>query len=235
MKEIAMYAAAAVVLAVIGGICLGASRLDRQMAHAQETLLTSDYDAADASLQIVERYYEYGSRLPWVGTGPVNDVRARRAAVNYWQRKYSALAPANRTDPVSDVEADNLPLQLIVADAVYRDGQPRAKDRATMLQVLDSSIDAYRAVLSNARRPEDAPYAEVAAYNYEYVVRLRNEIVNGRRRAVPLPIDVRTFGSEGKPEDPAFEEEFKQYVPLEKEEREDNQPGKLAAPPVRKG
>ncbi len=54
-----------------------------------------------------------------------------------------------------------------------------------MLQMLEAAIDAYRTVLRNAQRPEDAPYAEAAAYNYEYVVRLRNEIVNGRRRALP--------------------------------------------------
>lgn len=234
MKGIAGYVIGAVVLAVLGGLCLGGSRLDRQMARAQQTLIISDYAAADASLAVVERYYEYVRRVPWVGDGAVNDVRTRRAAINYWQRQYGALVPTNRTDPVADVAADNVPLQLIVADSVYRDSQPRAKDRAAMLRLLQSSIDAYRAVLSNARRPEDAPYAHVAAYNYEYVVRLRNEIVNGRRRALPLPGDERTFGSEGKPEDPAFENEFKQYVPLEKEERENANPGKFP-PPVRKG
>lgn len=234
MKGIAGYVVGAVVLAVAGGTCLGASRLDRQMASAQQALLTSDYDAADASLQVVERYYQYASRLPWVGDGPVNNVRARRAAVNYWQRKYTALAPADRTDPVADVEADNLPLQMIVADAVYRDRLPRAKDRAAMLQMLDSSISAYRTVLSNVRRRDDGPYAEVAAYNYEYVVRLRNEILNGRRRELPPSGDKRTFGSGGKPEDPEFQNEFKEYVPLEKEERVDPKASKVPPPP-RKG
>jgi hypothetical protein len=234
MKGIAGYAIGAIILAILGGTCLGASRLDRQMVGAQQALLTSDYDAADASLQVVERYYQYASRVPWVGDGLVNDVRARRAAVNYWQRKYSNLAPADRTDPVADVEADNLPLQMIVADAVYRDRPTRAKDRTTMVQMLGSSIEAYRTVLSNARRPEDGPYAEVAAYNYEYVVRLRNEILNGRRRELPPPVDTRTFGSGGKPEEPKFQNEFKEYVPLEKEERPDPKASKMPPPP-RKG
>jgi hypothetical protein len=234
MKGIAGYVVGAIVLAVLGGVCLGASRLDRQMGRAQQTLLTSDYGAADASLQVVERYYEYARRVPWVGDGPVNDVRTRRAALSYWQRKYGALAPADRTDPVTDVAAGNVPLQVIIADAVYRDGQPRSKDRTTTLQMLDSSIDAYRVVLSNALRPEDAPYAEEAAYNYEYVVRLRGEIVSGRRRALPPPGDDSTLGVEGNPEDPTFENEFKKYVPLEKEERDNADPGKFP-PPVRKG
>jgi hypothetical protein len=150
MKGIAGWVVGALVLAVLGGICLGASRLDRQMAGAQHALLTSDYGGADASLQVVERYYRYASRVPWVGDGPLNGVRARRAAIKYWQRQYGALAPADRTDPVADIEADNLPLQMIVADSVYRDGQARAKDRATLLKMLDSSIAAYRTVLANA-------------------------------------------------------------------------------------
>ena len=233
MKGIAGWVTAALVLAAAGGICLGASRLDRQMADAQRTVLTSEYDAADASLQVIERYYQYASRVPWVGDGPVNDVRARRAAIKYWQRRYGALAPADRTDPVADVAPDNLALQVIVADSVYRDGQTRAKDRATLLRVLDSSVAAYRDVLSNARRPADASWGKVAAYNYEYVVRLRAEVVKGRR-ALPPPAGDRTLGSEGKPEEPSFEKQFKKYVPLEKEERQDGNPGK-EPPPARKG
>jgi hypothetical protein len=233
MKGFAGGVVGAVVLAIASAMCLGASRVDRQMADAQQTLLTSDYEAADASLQGIERYYQYASRLPWVGDGPVNDVRARRGAIKYWQGRYGALVPADRTDPVADVAADNLPLQIIVADSVYRDAQARAKDRATMLRMLDSSVAAYRTVLSNARRPEDTTWGERAAYNYEYVVRLRGEIVRGRR-ALPPPGDRRTLGTQGKPEDAAFENEFKRYVPLEKEERDSGNPGK-EPPPARKG
>ena len=235
MKGIARYVIGAGVLAVIGAVCLGASRLDRRMADAQQTLLTtSDAGAAGASLSIVERYYQYASGVPWVGDGPVNDVRARKAAINYWQRQYGVLAPAGRTDPVADVAPGNVALQLIVADAVYRDGQPRAKDRNTALAILDSAINAYRAVLNNARRPEDASHAEGAAYNYEYVVRLRDDIVRGRRRTLPSPDDDGSFGLEGEAETAEFEREFKQYVPLEKDERQEPGAGQFD-PPARKG
>jgi hypothetical protein len=117
---------------------------------------------------------------------------------------------------------------------VYRDGLPRSTNRTAILQLLDSAIAAYRTVLNNARRPEDTPYAEDAAYNYEYVVRLRDEILKGRRRALPPPDDDANLGFEGKPEDATFEKEFQQYVPLEKEERDNNEAGE-SAPPVRKG
>ena len=71
MKGFAHYLAAAGMLAVLGALCLGASRLDRQVADAQQMLLTSDYDSADASLSDVERYYAVRERRArgWRGTG----------------------------------------------------------------------------------------------------------------------------------------------------------------------
>jgi hypothetical protein len=182
----------------------------------------------------VERYYQYASGVPWVGEAPVNGVRARRGAIHYWQRQYGALAPADRTDPVADVAPGNVALQLIVANAVYRDGQLRANDRTTTLAVLEAAISAYRTVLNNARRPGDAPHAEDAAYNYEYVVRLRDEILKGRRRELPAPDDDGNFGLAGESQDAEFELEFKQYIPLEKDERDQPAAGEFD-PPSRKG
>ena len=234
MKGIAGYLIGALALAMLGGACLAASRLDRQMVDVQQALLTGDYRAADTRLQNMERYYGYLSRVPWVGDRPLNDLRARRAAIKYWQRRYPDLAAVDRSDPVADVASGNVPLQLIVADAVYRNGQIRAKDRAAMLQALEWSIEAYRTVLGNARTAADDASADVAARNYEYVARLRSEMLNGKLRAIPAPGDDRTYGSGGKAEDPAFLDEFNKYVPLEKEERDNAEPGKMA-PPVRKG
>jgi hypothetical protein len=234
MKGAARYLVGAVVLALMGAVCLAASRFDGRTARVQHAMLTSDYEAADAALQALGRGSAYANRVPWLGERIADDLRARQAALAYWQRDYAALAPADRTDPVADVAPGQVRLQLIVADAVYREGQLRAKDRVTTLQVLESAINAYRAVLDNARRPEDAPYAEEAAYNYEYAIRLRDELLKGRRRGLPPPEDVGNFGQEGESDDPDFDSEFKLYVPLEKEERENTQPGQ-AAPPARKG
>lgn len=233
MKGIAGYVVGAAVLALLGSVCLAASRLERQMARAQETLVTMDYEASDATLETVERYYEYASSLPWVGTAPLNDVRARKAALRYWQREYGALVPADRTDPVADVAPDNLQQQLIVANALYRSGQARVKDRAATLAMLDAGINAYLTVLTNAERQEDARHLEAAAYNYEYLVRLRDEM-GRRRRELPPPRSDRPLGTEGQAEEGKSEDELKTYVPLEKKEREDGGAG-TDGPRVRKG
>jgi hypothetical protein len=235
MKGITGFVLAGLLLAAAGGVCLGESRLYDELAAAEHAFLTSDYDAADRSLRVVEGYYTYARHLPWIGERPVNDVRAREGALAYWRGDYEALAPAQRADPVSDIAPDNVHLQLIVADAMFRQGQQQAKDRATTLKMLEGAIAAYRTVLGNARAAEDAPYAEAAAYNYEYVIRLRDELLKGRRKTLPPPAeDEGNLGFEGGLEGADFEQEFKLYVPLEKEERENTAPGQT--PPVqRKG
>jgi len=234
MKGITRPVIAGVVLAAAGAVCLGESRLYREMATAEQAFLTSDYGTADGSLRTAERYYTYARRLPWIGDRPLNDVRARQAALAYWRGDYAALAPAARTDPVSDVAADNIHLQLLVANALFRQGQRQAKDRAAILRMLDASIAAYRTVLGNGRDPADAPYVERAAYNYEYVVRLRDEFLKGRRKTLPESDEEGNLGFEGALEGAEFEQEFRLYVPLEKEERENTAPGQTA-PVQRKG
>ena len=233
MKGIAGYLVGAAVLALLGSVGLATSRVEREMASAQETLVTVDYETSVAALDTVERYYEYASHLPGVGADPLNDVRARKAALRYWQREYGALVPAGRADPVADVAPDNIPQQLIVANAVFRSGQTQPKDRAATLQMLDAGINAYLTVVTNAARQEDVLYLEDAAYNYEYLIRLRNEM-GRRRRDLPPPGSDRPLGTEGQIERGKSEEQFKTYVPQEKKEREDGDAAK-GAPRVRKG
>src|SRR4030095_16350869 len=66
MKAVAGYVVVAIVLVVLGGICLGASRLDGLMVNAQQTFLTSDYDSADASLRAAARHSRSASAPPGV-------------------------------------------------------------------------------------------------------------------------------------------------------------------------
>lgn len=213
MKGITGYILGAVVLALLGGMCLAAGILDRQIARAQQNVAILNYGDPEEAFATVERYFEYGSRLPWIGRGPLNDVRARKAALQYWQRRYDVIVP-QRPDPIGAISPDNLELQLIVAHAVYRAGQARAIDRHTTLQVLDAGINAYFAVLKNAGRHE------AAAYNYEYLVRLRNDIDKGRR--APELTDTAEDGPSGRrggpPPQNSNKPTFKILVPLDSEE-----------------
>jgi hypothetical protein len=217
------------VMALMGGVCLAAGTLERRIAHAQEQVAAERYDEALTAFNEVEPYLQYASRLPWIGNGPVNDIRARRAALQYWLRQYSELAP-EETNPVVAVASDNIDLQLVVADAVYRAGQARAKDRQSAMQTVDAGIEAYLIVLKNASRHERA------AYNYEYLVRLKHDIGNSRGKLDISGVEVHgPFGRSGHTPDESTPGEFKILVPLEAPERDKGAEAGKAAPLKRKG
>jgi hypothetical protein len=230
MKSVIGYIVAAIAVAFLGGVLLTASRLDRSLAESQENLVTQKYAESLATFDTAERYYGYASRLPWIGSAPLNDVRARRATTQYWQRQYAAIVPQG-TEPVATVDEDNIALQMVVANAVFRIGQAGSKNKQSTLDALDTSINAYLTVLKNT------PQHENAAYNYEYLVRLRQEVEKGRRKPGEGEGE---DGPEGRGGGPTPEQgnmnDFKIYIPLESEELQQGSgsSGK-AAPTEKKG
>ena len=230
MKSVIGYIVAAIAFAFLGGVLLTASRLDRSLAESQENLVTQKYAESLATFDTAERYYGYASRLPWIDSTPLNDVRARRATTQYWQRQYAAIVPQG-TEPVSTVDENNIALQMVVANAVFRIGQAGSKNKQSTLDALDTSINAYLTVLKNTPRHENA------AYNYEYLVRLRQEVEKGRRKPGEGEGE---DGPEGRGGGPTPEQgnmnDFKIYIPLESEELQQGSgsSGK-AAPTEKKG
>jgi hypothetical protein len=228
MKSAIKYLVGAVVAAALGALCLAAGFLQRDMAHAQQEVALQKYGDADVTFERAERYFEYGSRIPGVGNGLLNEVRARRAASHYWQRQYQVFVP-DQGDPTSAVPRDNLDLQFIVANGVYRTHQSQAKDRATMIEALNAGISSYLVVLKNATRREDA------AFNYEYLVKLRDDIEKGRRKQDPGEELESPLGMAATPEKSASDmKNFKTYVPLTPNELDKADSGK-GQPIKRKG
>jgi hypothetical protein len=230
MKGITGYLVAAAALALLGAALVAAGLLERDMAQAQANVTTMNYGDVEATFDAAERYYEYGSHVPWIGNGPVNDVRARKAALHYWQKSYTTILP-QQTDPVGAVASDNTALQLIVADTVYRTGQAQSKDKETTMQALNAGINGYLVVLKNTARQEDA------AFNYEYLIRLRDEVDKGKRK--PGPGDAVLKGPDGAAGAPptldSTMSDFKIYIPLESQERQDQGVAGKAGPLKRKG
>lgn len=228
MKSAIRYFVGAVVAAVLGGVCLAIGFLQRDMAHAQRDVALQKYSDADITFERAERYFEYGSRVPGVGNRLLNEVRARRAASHYWQRQYEMLAP-DQGDPTIAIPPDNVDLQFIVANAVYRAHQSRARDRATLIEALNAGMNAYLVVLKNSARREDA------AFNYEYLVRLRDDVEKGRRKQDPGAELESPLGSAATPEKSAGDmKNFKTYVPLTPTELDKADSGK-GQPIKRKG
>jgi len=229
MKSIVGYLIGAALFALVGMAALRAASVDTNLARAESNLVAAQYDEPSTTFDEAEQYYAYTARLPGVGNGPLNEIRARKAALQYWQRNYAAIVP-QQSDPVGTVPNDNVELQLVVANAVFRSGEAQAKDRATYLQAIDAGIAAYASVLKNAPREEDA------AYNYEYLVRLRDEVDKGKKKPGGEATMKGPEGAAGKP--PTIEStmgDFKIYIPLESQERQENGVAGKAGAIKRKG
>ena len=138
-------------------------------------------DAADAYAQmgmlrfarVVSRSSEPEVRLavidsvPWLSEQVYGDRRWRRTLAQYWLGQYSEIADS------SEAEAPNAhpspELLLLRANAAFRDLQRTTADRATKLKNAEAVIQRYAQVLKSTD-------LEDAAYNYEYVVRVRNAL-----------------------------------------------------------
>ncbi len=229
MKTVTASLLGAALMGLIGAICLMVGLLDRDLARAEEHLIASEYGKLEPILQRAERYYTYASQVPWIADGPLEDIRTRRAALQYWQGRYAAMVP-DEVDPLAILPPDQVALQHLMANAVYRDGLATATDKAATLSALDRAASAYQTVLRNAERHHDA------AYNYELVVKLRADLDKGRRKAPP-PAPAR--GREGlpgtSPEQASDQSKYKVYVPLEQEQIDKNKPGDAGKQaPIRK-
>jgi hypothetical protein len=209
MKAAIWYFASAVVVAAIGALCLEVGWLQRDLARAQQLVAAQKYAEADSTFARAERYFELTGRVPGLGHAPLNRIRARRAALRYWQGQYLALAP-DEGDPTIAVPADNIDLQFVVANAVYRARTAEAHDRPATVEALTAGINAQLVVLKNAMRREDA------AFNYEYLLRLRDEFERSRRKPdVGGGESESPLGSEASPERTQGDmKSFKTYVPL---------------------
>jgi len=230
MRSIVGSAIGAVVLALAGVAFLGVARLDGHMADAGQRLSTLQYEAARESLVEAERYSRDARFVPWLGSDARQEIRARQAAVQYWQRQYDALIPAG-AEPVAAVDDTNVELQLVVANAAYRVKQTQFGDRQSTIKALEEAAAGYLTVLKNNTWHADA------AFNYEYLVRLRDEAAKGRQPPPPRENEEESdLGESGAPTPATSQEGFEIYIPLEQGEKNPSggEAGK-AAPKERKG
>ena len=89
----------------------------------------------------------------------VHDTATR----DYWHGRYEAL-----TSATSSRGQDDAASQLIAASASFRQMQRQAGNRPLTVDELDRALQAYAGVLKNAG------FDREAAWNYEYIARLRD-------------------------------------------------------------
>jgi tetratricopeptide (TPR) repeat protein len=247
MRRVLGQAAIALVLFGIGYVSWTAGQLQKRMADAHEQLAMLRYSAAEAEYGDIEGAMGYVRGVPWVADSLLADVRDERAAGDYWRARYDTLGP-QRDATGAAVEQEPAALAL-TANASFRVSQRQAADRLATLSRLDAALKTYTALLKKS--PGDAD----AAYNFEYIVRLRDTLSKskpapaGKREdparapqkptgvvmAGDLPDGHTVHGDPGAPPPNTDMTQFKMHIPIRPDERQGGSDAGQGKEKVRKG
>lgn len=190
------------------------AQLERAVAGAHARLVTLSPNAASA-YDNIERSMPNVSRVPRVGDVLLDDVRTYRLVADYWGSDYDLHGAADLPD------AEDGEQQFVHANAAYRLSRQQRVAPRIAVQQLDSAARRYAAVL------EQHPEHVDAAYNYEFVVRLRNRIARANtalsvtRLATikgDLPTGPTIHGDPGAPPKGVNLGQFDLLIPLQSDE-----------------
>jgi len=207
------------------------ARATRSEAAAWQQLVTLHFDAAAAS-----GAPDGGVLSSAIGDGA--DAQRRDATVNYWLGRYDTIGERDggSTDP--DV-------LFVAANAAFRAARRDNSVGPDAARRLDPVVQAYTSVLKATRRHPDA------AYNLEYVSRLRDQLRLMRTNVPPtpagalrqltgsvstsdLPEGPTVHGSPGGPPPDKRPEEFQILTPKDRGERKSMEPGQARGGAVKR-
>ena len=217
MKTVISRMLIAIVLSAAAWLSWSEARLAARVADARQQMATLQFQIDD-TLKPAASISDY---LPGDRGSLSSDIRRIRARVAYWIGGY---------DDVMEERSQELDAEVLLtaANAAFRlSERDAAAPQAQLVQQLDGVLQAYAAVLKASPRHADA------AYNYEYVSRVRDEVASrvtgktapvavtkGRRRAGDLPEGNTIHGRPGGPPPSAPTEEFQVIAPMEYGDRE---------------
>lgn len=163
---------------------------------------------------------------------------ATTATAAYWLGQYDSVT-SNHDDAAADAR-----LLLTIANAAFRESQRANTNGAAAVQRLDGVLQAYALALkawpqsssafgAEARSRLGEVGAKAAAYNYEYVARLRDQVARAPQgkplkpapaaaaaMAGDLPMGPTIHGRPGAPPPEAKMEDLQMLAPMEYGDRE---------------
>ncbi|MDR1990022.1 MAG: hypothetical protein LBQ09_07310 [Acidobacteriaceae bacterium] len=235
MKSVAGGLIAAIVLFVVGAVAWNEAKMTRRLASAHERLSTLHYDLHDD----LDDSNVLLAKLPVNMQSTSTDIAQYRASVSYWRAQYPTLTEMISGSKQMPTDAQ---LLFVAANASFRDAAPQMQEsQKVATDSLDRVIQSYAEVLR-----KDPHYTD-AAYNYEYVTRLRDNLAKGpapsarnakdkkeppkkpENVSVDLPAGPTIHGRPGGPPDDSDMSDFKTISPMRYDEREEqNDPGRGA-------
>ena len=217
MKSSSWFAQAliAIILVAAGAILWRSSEHERRLAAAERDLVTLKYE--DAALAAATP----GGRIAGLMPGATTDADARTLAstAGYWTGDY-------------DKAIENPDAKLLAANAAYRKLRQAGGSWQAVVGRMDSVVKQYAEIL------RDNPNDTEAAFNYEYLVRLRAVIAARKQPVAPLDAansNISIHGSAGAPPEQSDMKKFKMIVPMRPDERLEAEKAGKGTTKVRKG
>ena len=251
MRTILIRLVIAVALATASWLTWSEAALTDRIGDTREQIATLQFagvDAAPDAGATLSDYLPQQQRLS-------DQVRVAKATAAYWLGQYGNVT-ADTAEAAADTE-----VLLASANAAFREAQRElagsgmrpfdklrtapsgieGRDPGSAVQRLDGVLNAYASALKSAPRHADA------AYNYEFVARLRDQIARTRGKGVQppavaggamagdLPAGPTIHGLPGAPPPEAKMEELQMLAPMEYGDREAQPEATPGAKRERKG
>ena len=200
---------AVVVLLLAGEVLRRAATLEERLGTAeQEFVLGTATPAATAALDDATAGL---GKVPIFGSRAERVTRTHQATRAYWKTDYELVrslsdAPADQTDP---------DLRILNANAAFRQALIQYRTPPALARALEDVLRGYAVVL------DTDPESTTAAYNYEFVARLRAALSASRGATTPSLAPQDMHGDQGQPPDAGQKSDFNVIVPLRPEERQD--------------
>ena len=225
MKTVITRLIIAVILAAGAWLSWREAKLTARVATAKERLATLDLQGDD-DLDADATLSDY---LPIDVQPLATDIRRTRTTVEYWLARYGeVIDEAN-----GELDAEVL---LAAANAAFRSHEREGGAGPAQVKRLDGVLQAYVAVLKAEWPPKGGPAAPLmdAAYNYEYVSRVRDQaarsagkpakevprIAAAPRKPGDLPAGPTVHGRPGGPPPDMKAEEMEVIAPMNYGDRE---------------
>jgi hypothetical protein len=206
----------ALLLVAAGAILWRSSEMERRLAAAERDLAMLRYaDAAEAAAQPGGRL---AALMPGAGRS-MADAKMLETTAGYWQGRYDAVA-------------EHPEAKLLAANAAYRNMRKAGGSWQAVVGRMDSLVKQYAEIL------RDDPSNTDAAFNYEYIVRLR-QVIAARKQPVAAvdgaDSDLTIHGFAGAPPEASDMKKFKMIVPMRPDERLEAEKAGKGTTKVRKG
>lgn len=206
----------ALLLVAAGAILWRSSEMERRLAAAERDLAMLRYE--QAATEAKQPGGRLAALMPGAGRS-TTDAKTLESTASYWRGDYQAVT-------------ENADAKLLAANAAYRSMRKSGGSWQAVVGKMDSLIKQYAEIL------REDPGNEEAAFNYEYIVRLR-QVIAARKSPVAafdaMDQGLTIHGFAGAPPEDSDMKKFKMIVPMRPDERLEAEKAGKGTTKVKKG